>query len=212
MYWSHVIMPLDCVLVLLYIYIHTVKLSNTPTFWRQVIANELTMKRKASPIITDKSRSKDRPVSELDCIYTHTIPHFGLHHIKQFSLCFSSVNWYTFGKILFAAIVAIAIFTAVVPAALRVHNLNKWFHLALVVVVSGCPCALILSTPVATYCALSRAATSGLLVKGAEYLETLSKIKIMAFDKTGTITRGEFVVTDFQTLSDDSDLETLLYW
>ncbi|KAM7481122.1 hypothetical protein LguiB_005705 [Lonicera macranthoides] len=110
------------------------------------------------------------------------------------------------------AVVVIAICIAIVPTALKVHNLNKWLHLALVVVVSGCPCALILSTPVATYCALSKAASSGLLVKGAEYLETLSKIKIMAFDKTGTITRGEFVVTDFQNLSDAFDLETLLRW
>ncbi|KAM7481120.1 hypothetical protein LguiB_005703 [Lonicera macranthoides] len=73
---------------------------------------------------------------------------------------------------------------------------------------SGCskrmPMCLILSTQVTTYCALSKAITSGLLVKGAEYLETFSKIKIMAFDKTGTITRGEFVVTNFQTLSDNS--------
>ncbi|KAM7477717.1 hypothetical protein LguiA_025930 [Lonicera macranthoides] len=110
------------------------------------------------------------------------------------------------------AIVAIAVCIAVVPASLRIHNLDKWLHLALVVVVSGCPCALILSTPVASYCALSKAATSGLLVKGAEYLETLSKIKIMAFDKTGTITKGEFGVINFQTLSDNFDLESLLYW
>jgi len=53
---------------------------------------------------------------------------------------------------------------AVIPLALRV--LNHWFYLALVVLVSACPCALILSTPVATFCALTRAATAGLLIKG----------------------------------------------
>ncbi|KAA8522700.1 hypothetical protein F0562_009138 [Nyssa sinensis] len=110
------------------------------------------------------------------------------------------------------AIVIISACLAVIPAALRVHDQNQWFHLALVVLVSACPCALILSTPVATFCALSKAATSGVLIKGGEYLETLAKIKIMAFDKTGTITRGEFTVTDFRSLLDDVSLNSLLYW
>jgi Cd2+/Zn2+-exporting ATPase len=101
---------------------------------------------------------------------------------------------------------------AVIPLALRVHNRDHWFYLALVVLVSACPCALILSTPVATFCALTRAATAGILIKGGYYLETLGKIKAMAFEKTGTITRGEFVVTDFQHLCDDISLYTLLYW
>lgn len=111
-----------------------------------------------------------------------------------------------------AAIIIISASLAVVPFALKLDNKRHWLHLALVVLVSACPCALILSTPVATFCALSKAATSGLLIKGGEYLETLSKIKIMAFDKTGTITRGEFVVTDFHSLSKDVTLNMLLYW
>ncbi|XAR54398.1 Zinc-exporting ATPase [Bertholletia excelsa] len=101
---------------------------------------------------------------------------------------------------------------AVVPAAMRVENEKHWFYLALVVLVSACPCALILSTPVAIFCSLTKAATTGLLVKGGEYMEILAKVKIIAFDKTGTITRGEFVVTDFQNLSDGINLNTLIYW
>lgn len=100
-----------------------------------------------------------------------------------------------------------------IPFALRLHNRSHWFHLALVVLVSACPCALILSTPVASFCALTKAATSGLLIKGGDCLETLGKIKIMAFDKTGTITRGEFMVTEFQALDKENiSLDTLLYW
>ncbi|TXG61053.1 hypothetical protein EZV62_012416 [Acer yangbiense] len=110
------------------------------------------------------------------------------------------------------AVIVISACLAVIPAALRLPNRNHWFHLALVVLVSACPCALILSTPVVTFCALSKAATSGLLIKGGDYLEILAKIKVMAFDKTGTITRGEFVVSDFQSLSEDINLNTLIYW
>lgn len=99
-----------------------------------------------------------------------------------------------------------------IPATLRVHNWSKWFHLALVVLVSACPCALILSTPVVTFCTLTKAATSGVLIKGGDFIETLAKVKIMAFDKTGTITRGEFVVMDFKSLRDDINLNALIYW
>ncbi|XP_012573400.1 putative inactive cadmium/zinc-transporting ATPase HMA3 [Cicer arietinum] len=110
------------------------------------------------------------------------------------------------------AVVVISTFVAVIPLLLKLHNEKYWLHFALVVLVSACPCALILSTPVATFCAYTKAATSGLLIKGGHSLETLAKIKVMAFDKTGTITKGEFVVTNFQSLSDDIDLNTLLYW
>ncbi|CAA0842206.1 Cadmium/zinc-transporting ATPase HMA2 [Striga hermonthica] len=111
------------------------------------------------------------------------------------------------------AIVLVSVFLAIVPFVFRVKNKKEWFHLALVVLVSGCPCALLLSTPVAMFCALSKAATFGVLFKGAEHLETLARIKIVALDKTGTVTRGEFVVTDFKSLHDkDIDLNSLLYW
>ncbi|XP_019058760.1 PREDICTED: cadmium/zinc-transporting ATPase HMA3 isoform X1 [Tarenaya hassleriana] len=110
------------------------------------------------------------------------------------------------------AVVIISACFAIIPVALRVRNPSHWFRLALVVLVSACPCGLLLSTPVATFCALTKAATSGLLIKGGDYLETLSKIKIAAFDKTGTITRGEFTVMDFRSLSGDISVHSLLYW
>ncbi|RZB71717.1 Cadmium/zinc-transporting ATPase HMA2 isoform D [Glycine soja] len=117
-----------------------------------------------------------------------------------------------FAKFYTPGVVIISALVAVIPLALKQHNEKHWLHFALVVLVSACPCALILSTPVATFCAYSKAATSGLLIKGGDHLETLAKIKVMAFDKTGTITKGEFVVTHFQSLSDDIDLNTLAYW
>lgn len=107
---------------------------------------------------------------------------------------------------------AISACIAIIPLVLHVHNKGDWYRLALVVLVSGCPCALLLSTPVAMFCALSRAAMLGVLFKGAEHLETLAQIKIMAFDKTGTITRGEFSVADVKLLQDDFSLNKILFW
>ncbi|KAF6157869.1 hypothetical protein GIB67_023270 [Kingdonia uniflora] len=109
-------------------------------------------------------------------------------------------------------VVLISIGLVVVPAALHTHRLKHWLHLSLVVLVSACPCALVLSTPVATFCAFTKAATTGVLIKGGDYLEILAKTKIVAFDKTGTITSGEFSVTDFKQLSSDASFNTLLYW
>jgi Cd2+/Zn2+-exporting ATPase len=101
---------------------------------------------------------------------------------------------------------------AVIPVVVRAHNLKHWFQLALVLLVSACPCALVLSTPVATFCALLTAARTGLLIKGGDVLETLARIKIAAFDKTGTITRGEFSVEEFQAVGELVPMQQLLYW
>jgi len=112
----------------------------------------------------------------------------------------------------FTAVVLVSAVLALVPVILKLHNLRNWFHLALVVLVSACPCGLILSTPVATFCALSRAATAGLLIKGGDYLEILAKVRFIAFDKTGTLTRGEFTLMNFESLADDVSFSTALYW
>lgn len=111
-----------------------------------------------------------------------------------------------------AVVVLFSIGLVVVPTAMRVHDVKHWFHLALVVLVSACPCALVLSTPITTFCALTKAATVGLLIKGGDFLEALVKIKIIAFDKTGTITRGEFTLIEFRSLSNDITIPMLLYW
>ncbi|KAI3496271.1 hypothetical protein L1887_38628 [Cichorium endivia] len=69
-----------------------------------------------------------------------------------------------FAKYYTPAVCVVAACLAAIPAAMRAHNLDKWYHLALVVLVSACPCALILSTPIAAFCASSKAAKSGLLI------------------------------------------------
>ncbi|KAL5225909.1 hypothetical protein ABZP36_012548 [Zizania latifolia] len=110
------------------------------------------------------------------------------------------------------AVVVMAGSVAAIPAIVRTHNLKHWFQLALVLLVSACPCALVLSTPVATFCALLRAARTGLLIKGGDVLESLASIKVAAFDKTGTITRGEFSVEEIHSVGECVQLQQLLYW
>ncbi|XP_062183812.1 cadmium/zinc-transporting ATPase HMA2-like isoform X2 [Phragmites australis] len=110
------------------------------------------------------------------------------------------------------AVVVMAVAVAVIPVVVRAYNLKHWFQLALVLLVSSCPCALVLSTPIATFCALLRAARTGLLIKGGDVLESLAKIKVAAFDKTGTITRGEFCVEEFQAVGRRVPMQQLLYW
>nr|UCU84245.1 HMA3 [Silene paradoxa] len=109
-------------------------------------------------------------------------------------------------------VVLISAGVAVIPILLNIGERTRWYHLALVVLVSACPCALIISTPVTMFCALSKAATTGLLFKGGDYLELLAKVKTVAFDKTGTITRGEFIVTSFQSVQETFIMEKLLFW
>jgi Zn2+/Cd2+-exporting ATPase len=111
-------------------------------------------------------------------------------------------------------VVVLAAGVVLVPALLGARDLEleHWFRLSLVLLVSACPCALVLSTPVATFCALLRAARMGLLVKGGNVLESLGEVRVAAFDKTGTITRGEFSIKDFHVVGDKVEMNQLLYW
>uniref|UniRef100_A0A0E0LIQ4 HMA domain-containing protein n=1 Tax=Oryza punctata TaxID=4537 RepID=A0A0E0LIQ4_ORYPU len=110
------------------------------------------------------------------------------------------------------AVVVVAAGVALIPALLGADGLEQWWKLALVLLVSACPCALVLSTPVASFCAMLRAARMGIFIKGGDVLESLGEIRAVAFDKTGTITRGEFSIDSFHLVGDKVEIDHLLYW
>ena len=80
-----------------------------------------------------------------------------------------------------------------------------WIYRALTFLVISCPCALVISIPLSFFAGIGGASKEGVLVKGSNYLETLSKTKIVVFDKTGTMTKGKFEVTEIAPIGIDRD-------
>jgi Cd2+/Zn2+-exporting ATPase len=98
------------------------------------------------------------------------------------------------------AVFAVAITTAALPPLVAGADWFTWVYRALVLLVIACPCALVLSTPISVVSGLTAAARRGILIKGGLYLEQGHRLKVLALDKTGTLTRGKPVVTDVVAL------------
>ena len=106
-----------------------------------------------------------------------------------------------FAKCYTPAVVIAAILVVVIPAILGAagvgtysDEIKEWGRRALVLLVIACPCALVMSTPIAVVCGITAAARKGSLIKGGVHLETLARLEVLAFDKTGTLTEGKFQV------------------
>ena len=106
-----------------------------------------------------------------------------------------------FARVYTPAVVAAAIALALVPPLVRMGFMgvpadwDVWIYRALTFLVISCPCALVISIPLSFFAGIGGASKAGVLVKGSNYLETLSKVKTVVFDKTGTLTKGVFQVT-----------------
>lgn len=92
-------------------------------------------------------------------------------------------------------VVALAVIVGVIPPLFD-HDWTRWIETALNFLVVSCPCAIVISVPMVFFCGIGAASRCGLLVKGSNYVEMLARANIYAMDKTGTVTKGEFSVSD----------------
>lgn len=104
-----------------------------------------------------------------------------------------------FAEIYTPIMMLFALLTAVTPPLLGMGPFSEWIRRGLVVLVTACPCALAISTPVSILSGLTAAVRRGVLIKGGAFLEAAAKLKAIAFDKTGTLTSGSLRVVEVLT-------------
>ena len=104
-----------------------------------------------------------------------------------------------FARVYTPIVVALALAVAIIPS-LVTGEWHKWIYTALTFLVISCPCALVLSVPLAFFSGIGNASKHGILLKGGRVIEALANVKAVALDKTGTITSGEFKVHNVETV------------
>ena len=125
-----------------------------------------------------------------------------------------------FAKYYTPIVVLLAVLLVAIPSLIHIINPNlvvtefsTWLYRGLVFLVISCPCALVISVPLSFFSGIGRCSKSGILVKGSNYLEKLSNIDTIVFDKTGTITKGNFVIKEIisKGISEEELLEVAYY-
>lgn len=109
-----------------------------------------------------------------------------------------------FSKFYTPTIIAMAVLLFAIPVFVLQLDFDLWLKQAITLLVIACPCALVISTPVAIYAAIGNASAKGALVKGGKYIEAMAQIKAIALDKTRTITYGKPIVSDVFLLNNTS--------
>ena len=104
-----------------------------------------------------------------------------------------------FARVYTPIVVALALAVAIIPYLIT-GEWHKWIYTALTFLVISCPCALVLSVPLAFFSGIGNASKHGILLKGGRVIEALANVKAVALDKTGTITSGEFKVQNVETV------------
>ncbi len=107
-----------------------------------------------------------------------------------------------FARVYTPAVVAAALVIAILPPFLGFGGFKHWISQGLTFLVISCPCALVISVPLAFFGGIGGASKQGILVKGGNYLEALAELETVVFDKTGTLTKGSFRVTEIKPTSE----------
>ena len=114
-----------------------------------------------------------------------------------------------FARVYTPIVVALALAVAIIPSLIT-GEWHRWIYTALTFLVISCPCALVLSVPLAFFSGIGNASKHGILLKGGRVIEALANVKAVALDKTGTITSGEFKVHNVETVGSHVSSSQLL--
>ena len=115
-----------------------------------------------------------------------------------------------FARVYTPIVVALALAVAIIPSLIT-GEWHRWIYTALTFLVISCPCALVLSVPLAFFSGIGNASKHGILLKGGRVIEALANVKAVALDKTGTITSGEFKVHNVETVGSHVSSGQLLF-
>ena len=116
-----------------------------------------------------------------------------------------------FARVYPPSVIALAAVVPIGPPLAAGADASTWLYRSLVLLVISCPCALVISTPVSIVAALSAAARNGVLIKGGAFLERLADVRVVAFDKTGTVTTGTLSVTGVTSIGERTEADVLRY-